>query len=76
MRRRGSANAANTSADLNTSRIMDDDEAEKYDMAIASKPMDIPMSQLVSTSLAKDVFSRHTCISCTCMFVIVVFLGS
>ena len=76
MRRRGSANAANTSGDLNTSRIMDDDEAEKYDMAIASKPMDIPMSQLVSTSLAKDVFSL--CTSCTLhvqyMFVIIVVL--
>lgn len=36
------------SADLNESRILDEEEAQKYDMTVSHKPVDIPMSQLVS----------------------------
>ena len=52
---------------------MDDDEAEKYDMAIASKPMDIPMSQLVSTSLANDVFSLRAYMNMYMYFLLLSF---
>ena len=44
------------SADLNESRILDEEEAQKYDMTVSHKPVDIPMSQLVSLTIYCDHF--------------------